>query len=279
MDCSENKCLCPTACNILDECVMGHELAQKYPVKFKETVMQSKEEQRIGKIIELFQALKPPKVSGFKIGRYFGLRNWESINLDKDGAPKRHLKKQATYLDKENNDKIADTISDLIGEQPETWTVMLLKDGLWRLEKRFYRGKKFVTDFDLYDIEDKRMNATRIFPPLNKDYPVRKKKEKKPSLVKAHLDKKKSLSEYNSWAGKNNATVDKYNSSLPKETLVQKKIRQYNMTGKLSEMEKEILEYQMYLQRQTPEQFKIARQHGWRIAKMLTEPEPNFHYE
>lgn len=39
------------------------------------------------------------------------------------------------------------------------------------------------------------------------------------------------------------------------------------------------MERDIFLMHQTPEQFAIAKQHGWRIAKMLTEPEPNFHYE
>lgn len=37
------------------------------------------------------------------------------------------------------------------------------------------------------------------------------------------------------------------------------------------------LEYLTYLQNQTPEQFVLAQKHGWRIAKLLTEPEQNFH--
>lgn len=36
-------------------------------------------------------------------------------------------------------------------------------------------------------------------------------------------------------------------------------------------------EYQLYLQYQTPEQLALAKVHGWRIAKMLTAPEENFH--
>lgn len=38
-------------------------------------------------------------------------------------------------------------------------------------------------------------------------------------------------------------------------------------------------EHQLFLQHQTDEQFALSKQHGWKIAKMLTEPEPNFSYE
>lgn len=36
-------------------------------------------------------------------------------------------------------------------------------------------------------------------------------------------------------------------------------------------------EYTLYLQSQTLEQYQLAKIHGWKIAKILTEPEPNFH--
>ncbi len=36
-------------------------------------------------------------------------------------------------------------------------------------------------------------------------------------------------------------------------------------------------DYDIYLQNQTLEQFKLAQKHGYVIAKLLTEPEPNFH--
>lgn len=38
-------------------------------------------------------------------------------------------------------------------------------------------------------------------------------------------------------------------------------------------------EYQEFLAHQTPEQFELAKKHGWRIARLLTDPEPNFHYQ
>lgn len=34
---------------------------------------------------------------------------------------------------------------------------------------------------------------------------------------------------------------------------------------------------QLYLQRQTPEQFRLAKKHGWVVAMMLTEEQKNFH--
>ena len=44
-------------------------------------------------------------------------------------------------------------------------------------------------------------------------------------------------------------------------------------------MEMDIDEHQRYLQSQTLEQFRIAKKQGWRVAKLLTEPQINFHYE
>lgn len=36
-------------------------------------------------------------------------------------------------------------------------------------------------------------------------------------------------------------------------------------------------EHQIFLMHQTKEQFELAKKHGWRVAKMLTETECNFH--
>lgn len=38
-------------------------------------------------------------------------------------------------------------------------------------------------------------------------------------------------------------------------------------------------EYILFLQNQTKEQYELAKKHGWKIAKAITEPEPNFHCE
>lgn len=37
-------------------------------------------------------------------------------------------------------------------------------------------------------------------------------------------------------------------------------------------------EFQQYLINQTPEQFRLAKLHGWKIAQLLTAPQENFHY-
>jgi len=64
---------------------------------------------------------------------------------------------------------------------------------------------------------------------------------------------------------------------------VQKEIHSSQFTQPLGYDLAKMLEdskgYSLFLQHQTPEQFQIAKQHGWKIAKLLTEPEPNFHYE
>lgn len=36
-------------------------------------------------------------------------------------------------------------------------------------------------------------------------------------------------------------------------------------------------EHQLYLSYQTQEQFELSKKHGWIIAKLLTEPQTNFH--
>ncbi len=60
-------------------------------------------------------------------------------------------------------------------------------------------------------------------------------------------------------------TSKKYVSNKPEPTLIIKQL--------------DSPEHQHFLMHQTLEQFQLAKVHGWRIAKMLTEPEPNFHYE
>jgi hypothetical protein len=72
--------------------------------------------------------------------------------------------------------------------------------------------------------------------------------------------------------------------SVPKNPIKKKK---YPLTSrhriddnpriKMSEL-KDTHEMNLFLMHQTPEQFELAKKHGWVIAKMLTEPEPNFHY-
>jgi len=39
------------------------------------------------------------------------------------------------------------------------------------------------------------------------------------------------------------------------------------------------IEHELYLQHQTMEQFLLAEKYGWKIAKMLTAPQENFHLE
>lgn len=88
------------------------------------------------------------------------------------------------------------------------------------------------------------------------------------------IDYPDPLNEYREWVEVNNKKVE----DAQKTTKLEKKIKQYKLDSPvLSQMQKEILEYQLYLQGQTPEQFKLAKEHGWQIAKALTEVKPNFH--
>lgn len=44
-------------------------------------------------------------------------------------------------------------------------------------------------------------------------------------------------------------------------------------------LKKRATEYELFLMQQTPEQFRLAKKFGWEFAKMITQPECNFHYE
>lgn len=65
----------------------------------------------------------------------------------------------------------------------------------------------------------------------------------------------------------------------PKKKKLKQIVKELGFSDNPIIMEAEIKEYQTYLQHQTPEQFTIAKQHGWKIAKLLTESEQIFHYE
>lgn len=62
MNCKEESCLCQKACEILGECVMGHDLVKDkyYESSFKEIVLQTKKgNRRFKKICRIFLALRP----------------------------------------------------------------------------------------------------------------------------------------------------------------------------------------------------------------------------
>lgn len=64
---------------------------------------------------------------------------------------------------------------------------------------------------------------------------------------------------------------------VKKEAFYDKHCKEISLSVNTNTPAVENLEYTVYLQNQTPEQFRLAQKHGWRIAKALTEPQENFH--
>lgn len=82
-------------------------------------------------------------------------------------------------------------------------------------------------------------------------------KKKKRSLVGEHLERKKIL------------------EASASATLTKRMQQAYGYDFN----DKKDYAHNSFLMHQTKEQFELAKKHGWVIAKMLTEPEPNFHID
>jgi len=75
----------------------------------------------------------------------------------------------------------------------------------------------------------------------------------------------------------NSETKNKPTKKARKKTLTSRHSIDDRPLIKISEL-KNTTEKDLFLMNQTMEQFELAKKHGWIIAKMLTDPEPNFHY-
>lgn len=153
-----------------------------------------------------------------QVGHDYGVKV-SPIKIVKHGKQKAVIKPKP----KIRNEKIDAFLKSAGAVEMKCYEVEMFKDGKWVSEKRYYRGKKSLSDFDLHDVEGLRRNA---------------KMWVKPSFKNG-----------------------------------------YNLENIESPTAKSILEYQLYLQYQTPEQFQLAKKFGWKFAKYLTQPTQNFHYE
>lgn len=212
MNCSECKCICPDACGILKECVLGHELVKYHAVNFKEMVLEVDERRRLKRVRKILEALKPYKVSQYQIDRHWGLMMYEGIDLDNPEKSniepkelKRHLKKQLSY----KNSYIKSTNKEILNR-------LMYKDGV---------------DFVI------------SYKPIKKVKTLQYVYKEKPSKLKV-----KKLKQIVKELGFHDNPV--------------------------------IMERNLYLQMQSPEQFELAKKFGWEFAKYITQPQTeNFHLE
>lgn len=210
MNCSECKCICPDACGILKECVLGHELVKDHAVNFKEMVLEVDERRRLKRVRKILEALKPYKVSQYQIDRHWGLMMYEGIDLDNPEKSniepkelKRHLKKQLSY----KNSYIKSTNKEILNR-------LMYKDGV-----------DFVISY-------KPIKKVKTLQYVYKE--------------KVHKPKAKKLKQIVKELGFHDNPV--------------------------------IMERNLYLQMQSPEQFELAKKFGWEFAKYITQPQTeNFH--
>lgn len=235
MECSEKKCLCPATCELLGECVMGHPVVKDYSDGFRLLLLETVPEKRMKKVRLVLEALRPYKVSQYKMDRYWGLKTWEGIDLDKPNAPEKCLKKQLKHKDgaiKKKRKAVIEMLTKGVWEQS-----MLNK-----IEENYTRKKRTKKILPVKD----QLSILRGYEPTNK----KKKKVKGLGFYDNPINMEKAL--------------DNLMPSLP----VKENIRVFDDE-----------EHADFIRYQTPEQFQLARQHGWKIAKMLTEPGKNFHYD
>jgi hypothetical protein len=80
---------------------MGHRLIIDYADNFKQMILTVSEKKRPRQIIRIFEALQPDKVNHYQVERYWGLKMFSGIDLDKPGAPKKLLNGQRSYKRKQ----------------------------------------------------------------------------------------------------------------------------------------------------------------------------------
>ena len=124
MSCSECKCICPSACDILAGCFFEHELIKPYKENVKILLEDLPEYKIPKKIVRILEALRPPRVSHFQIERYWGLLKHGIIDLDvpeKSGLSEKeirlHLKIQRSFKRKLQRSNRKELL-DLLGINP-----------------------------------------------------------------------------------------------------------------------------------------------------------------
>lgn len=160
------------------------------------------------------------------------------------------------------------------------------KELFYTIIKNIFILKKYVEKMgsslylNKYERKKKQIPNTDEIIPLSENIKSLLKttptKKKKRSLVGEHLERKKLLESSVS----DSATLTKrmqqaYGFDFNKK----KEIGFFDNPILLEREIKEVAEKNLFLMHQTKEQFELAKKHGWVIAKMLTEPEPNFHID
>lgn len=122
MNCKEENCLCQKGCEILGECVVGHELVKDYVESFRSMVIQVPPgKRRLKKILRILEAIKPYKVHAYQHERYYGLKTFDGIDLDSDGVSKKLLRPQKNHKNSYARKKRNEILQVLMGlEKPLT---------------------------------------------------------------------------------------------------------------------------------------------------------------
>lgn len=180
MKCLEGVCFCNEECALFG-CLLSNPLLIQDSKKIHDRLKVTNKKWRVKYIIDILQEKQPPKVRRSHIDRWWSLRNFKGIDLDKDVVSKTKRKKH--------------TYSHHVSKKKQ--------------------------------IPIQKTNQT--------------KKKKRGSIVGDYLKRHAADSHLSV-----NTNVD------DKEKI-------------------------LFLQSQTPEQLELSKKHGWMIAKMLTEPQMNFH--
>lgn len=317
MECFGHKCLCEDACSINNDCIVNHQLFADCKEAVYNKVRDTTISYRHKQIINLLQEKQPPKVSRAQIEKSLVAkankkRPKRKIPKAKASVKERikqvlHEAEKCFYCElvfntgvNSNNagGKTRDHIIpiDKNGKHREYNMVIACgwcneqKGNLWLVE--FYDKIDAIPDLSaknrdketiLKNIEllikkiDPYYNNLFIGsqpPPHYKGKP--KTKKKKSSIVGDYLKRNPSApknTSFPTYKQVKTAIKEHFKKDCKDITL---SVNDNTRGGKIIPIDKE---YVLYLQSQTPEQLELAKQHGWKIARLLTQPpSENFHY-
>lgn len=317
MECFGHKCLCEDACNINKECIVSHPLFADCQESVYNKVRDTTVSYRHKQIINLLQEKQPPKVSRKQIEKHLNdkgkKRPKRKIPKTKASTKERikkvlHEAEKCFYCELEFNTGVN---SNNAGIKTRDHIIPLNKNGKhkeynmvaacrWCNEEK---GNLLLVEF--YD----KIEATPSLSAKNRD--------KETILKNIELLIKKVDPYYNNlfigsappphYRGepktkkKKSSIVGDYlkrnppppkNTSFPTYREVKVAVKQHfkkdckdialsvndnTRGGKIIPIDED---YVLYLQSQTPEQLQLAKLHGWKIARLLTQPQTeNFHIE